>query len=83
MTTASAALQEGIIDADGTVVDNGPMFLPNRFFPDDLSQAQKFVSWNHKLGINHGPVNVVQAEFAQLGGVATDPLLRASGLSRS
>ena len=61
MTTASAALQEGIIDADGTVVDNGPMFLPNRFFPDDLSQAQKFVSWNHKLGINHGPVNVVQA----------------------
>lgn len=61
MTTASAALQEGIVDGDTTVTDNGPMYLPNRFFPDDLSQAQRFVSWNHKLGINHGPVNVVQA----------------------
>lgn len=61
MTTASAALQEGIIAADGTVTDNGPLYLPNKFFPNDLSQAQKFVSWNHKNGVNHGPVNVVQA----------------------
>lgn len=61
IVTASAALQEGIITADGTVVDSGPMYLPNKFFPDDLSQAQKFVSWNHKYGIVHGAVNVVQA----------------------
>jgi penicillin-binding protein 2 len=61
MTTASAALQEGIIAPEQTVNDSGPLFLPNKFFPDDLSQAQKFVSWNHKLGINHGPVDVVKA----------------------
>ncbi len=61
MVTASAALQEGVIDGDGVVVDNGPIYLPNRFFPDDMSQAQRFVSWNHKYGISHGPVNVVQA----------------------
>ncbi len=61
MTTAGAALQEGIIAGDGIVVDNGPMYLPNRFAPNDLSMAQKFVSWNHKLGINHGALNVVRA----------------------
>ena len=61
IVTSSAALQEGIISGEGTVTDSGPMFLPNKFFPDDLSQAQKFVSWNHKYGIVHGAVNVVEA----------------------
>lgn len=61
MVTASAALAEGIIAPRDTIADNGPIFLPNRFFPNDLSQAQKFVSWNHDLGINHGPINMVQA----------------------
>ncbi len=61
MTTATAALQEGVITPEGTVVDTGPMLLPNRFAPNDLSQAQKFVSWNHKYGIVHGAVNVVKA----------------------
>lgn len=61
MAVAAAALQENVISASDTIADNGPIYLPNRFFPDDLTQAQKFVSWNHKLGINHGPLNVVQA----------------------
>lgn len=61
MVSATAALQEGVIGANDTIVDNGPLFLPNKFAPDDFSLAQKFVSWNHKLGINHGPLNVVQA----------------------
>lgn len=60
MVTATGALQEGIIGRNDTIVDSGPILLPNIFFPNDLSQAQKFVSWNHKLGIVHGPVNVVQ-----------------------
>ena len=42
-------------------VDAGPIFLMNHYFPNDSSQAQKFVSWNHKLGIVHGAMNVVQA----------------------
>jgi penicillin-binding protein 2 len=61
MTTAGAALQEGIIGGDDIVVDSGPLLLPNRFAPDDLSLAQPFVSWNHKLGINHGRLDVVRA----------------------
>lgn len=61
LVTATAALAEGVIDKDTTIVDSGPILLPNIFFPNDLTQAQKFVSWNHKLGIVHGAINVVQA----------------------
>lgn len=58
---ATAALQEGIIGPTDTVMDAGPLYLPNKFFPNDPTQGQSFVSWNHKLGINYGPINVVQA----------------------
>ena len=61
MITSAAALAEGVISPETTVTDAGPIYLPNRYFPDDLSQAQKFVSWNHKYGIVHGALNVVQA----------------------
>lgn len=61
MVTASAGLAEGVITPDTTVVDAGPIFLPNQYFPNDLSQAQKFVSWNHSRGIVHGRINVRDA----------------------
>jgi penicillin-binding protein 2 len=61
MITSAAALAEGVITPDTTVVDAGPIYLPNRYFPNDQSQAQKFVSWNHKYGIVHGAINVVKA----------------------
>lgn len=61
MVTAAAALQEGVITPDTRLVDSGPIFLPNRFYPNDMSLAQQFVSWNHKYGISHGAINVVQA----------------------
>ena len=61
MVPATAALSEGVITPETTIVDAGPIYLPNRYFPNDPSQAQEFVSWNHKLGIAHGPLNVVRA----------------------
>jgi penicillin-binding protein 2 len=61
MVTSAAALAENIITPSTVVVDNGPIYLANRYFPNDLSQAQKFVSWNHKLGIYHGRMTVVEA----------------------
>jgi penicillin-binding protein 2 len=61
MVTSAAALAEGVIDEETTVRDAGPIYLPNKFFPNDRSLAQEFVSWNHKLGIVHGAINVVQA----------------------
>ncbi len=61
MVPAAAALQENVIGEGTTIRDDGPIYLPNRFFPNDASQAQEFVSWNHALGIAHGPVDVVDA----------------------
>lgn len=61
LVSASAALAEGIVEPTSVIVDNGPIYLRNRYFPNDLSQAQEFVSWNHKLGIYHGSMTVVQA----------------------
>lgn len=61
LVSSTAALAEGVIGPTSVIQDNGPIYLRNRFFPNDLTQAQKFVSWNHKLGINHGNMTVVQA----------------------
>lgn len=61
MTSAMGALMEGVISPTTRISDNGPIYLFNRFFPNDFSQAQEFVSWNHKLGIVHGPMTVVEA----------------------
>lgn len=61
MVPATAALAEGVIDPNTTIVDAGPIYLPNRYAPDNRELAQEFVSWNHKLGIVHGSINVVRA----------------------
>lgn len=60
LAIALGALGEGVIERNTQIVDSGPLLLPNQFFPDDLSQAQPFVSWNHRLGIVHGPMTVVE-----------------------
>jgi len=58
MVPALAALMEGVITPETQIVDAGPIYLPNQFFPNDLSQAQRFVSWNHLRGISHGAMTV-------------------------
>ena len=60
LVTATAALAEHVITPYTTLVDRGPIYLPNFFFPDDPTQAQEFVSWNHKLNILHGPMTIVE-----------------------
>jgi penicillin-binding protein 2 len=58
IVAASGALQEGVIDQSTRVLCQGTMLLPNKFFPNDLTQAQTFYCWQ-KSG--HGALNVVQA----------------------
>ncbi|MXY95427.1 MAG: hypothetical protein F4047_11165 [Caldilineaceae bacterium SB0670_bin_27] len=60
LVSATAALAENVITPHTTLVDRGPIYLPNYFFPDDPTQAQEFVSWNHKLNILHGPMTIVE-----------------------
>ncbi len=60
LVSATAALAENVITPYTTLVDRGPIYLPNFFFPDDPTQAQEFVSWNHKLNILHGVMTIVE-----------------------
>lgn len=61
IVTASAGMAEGVVTPRTVIVDEGPIYLPNRFFPDDPSQAQEFVSWNHHQDFNHGPLTLREA----------------------
>lgn len=61
LVTAAAALQEGIITPRTRIMDEGVLWLPNKYFPDDPTQAQKFVCWIYKYGGKHGLINVTQA----------------------
>ena len=60
LVSATAALAENVITPYTTLVDRGPIYLPNYFFPNDPTQAQEFVSWNHKLNILHGSMTIVE-----------------------
>lgn len=61
IATALAGLEERVVSSQTVIFDHGPIFLPSRFAPNDPSQAQEFVSWNHALGFNHGALNLVKA----------------------
>ncbi len=75
IVTALAGLEENVIGPRTIIVDHGPIYLPNRFAPDDPSLAQEFVSWNHARGFNHGSLTLRRAiavsndiYFYQVGG---------------
>ena len=55
---ACAALEEKVIDRNTRVTCHGTLLLPNKFFPDDPTQAQTFYCW---LERGHGPLNIVGA----------------------
>jgi len=55
---AAAALEEKVIDTRTSVRCSGELLLPNRYFPDDPSKAQKFKCWTP---YGHGMQAVVGA----------------------
>lgn len=69
---ASGALQEQTVFEDTTFFDEGVLYLPNRFEPDNPDLAQPFFCW---LRAGHGEVSIVSAlawscnvYFYQIGG---------------
>ena len=55
---AAGALQDGIVTPDTIIIDEGALWLPNRFFPDDPELAQPFYCWYRE---GHGRVNFLYA----------------------
>jgi penicillin-binding protein 2 len=69
---AAGALQERTVFSNTIFVDEGTLYLPNQFEPDNLDLAQPFYCW---LRTGHGPVNLVaglafscDVYFYQVGG---------------
>lgn len=61
LVVAAAALQEGVITPNTRILTEGEIWVPNMYFPDDPTQAQRFVCWIAKYGGKHGLINVQQA----------------------
>ncbi len=86
---ASAGLQEGVITPRTIIFDPGVLVLPNEYFPDNASLAQKFYGW-YRPGF--GNQNIVDALahstnvfFYELGGgyhVPNQPEFNGLGIDR-
>ena len=70
--TAAAVVEENVIDPNTLLLDEGQLFLENRYAPNDPAQSQRFVCW---LRTGHGRVNLIQGiawscdvYFYQIGG---------------
>jgi len=53
---AAGALQDEVITADTIFIDEGTLWLPNKYFPDDPELAQPFYCWFRE---GHGRVNFI------------------------
>jgi len=55
---ATGALQDGVVTPDTVFVDEGVLWLPNKYFPDDPELAQPFYCWYRE---GHGRVDFIRA----------------------
>lgn len=87
--TAAGVLQEGVIDANAKLLDEGSLVIENQFAPFDQPQRQRFVCWIREPG--HGAVDMrlgiawsCDVYFYQVGGGNPDPrwssVLKPGGL---
>ena len=53
---ATGALQDGVVTPDTIFIDEGVLWLPNKYFPDDPELAQPFYCWFRE---GHGRVNFI------------------------
>jgi penicillin-binding protein 2 len=83
---AAGALQERTVFTDTTFYDEGILYLPNKFEPDNLDLAQPFYCW---LRTGHGEVEMLSAlayscdvYFYQVGGGYEPAEYEGLGLER-
>ncbi len=70
--TASAVLEENVIDPNTLLLDEGQILVENRYAPNDRAASQRFVCW---LRTGHGRVSMINGiawscdvYFYQIGG---------------
>lgn len=80
--TATAVLEENIVEADYEVLDPGSIQLQNRYYPNEPARSQNFVCWIEQYPNlhEHGMVNMIEGiawscdvYFYKVGGGYTNP----------
>jgi penicillin-binding protein 2 len=56
IVTATGVLEEGVIDPDRTLEDEGKITIRDQYYPNDLGRARDFVCWNRQ---GHGEVDFI------------------------
>ncbi len=87
MITAAGVLQENVINPSTFLFDPGDLLLPNRYAPNDIAAAQRFVCWDRN---GHGNLDMIggiaqscDVYFYQVGGgnpEVSPAVLRPGGL---
>jgi len=84
--TASAALEENVIDPEREINDPGKITVRDAFYPNDLGRARDFVCWNRE---GHGPIDFVRGiahscnvYFYKIGGGFAEDNLEGLGIER-
>jgi penicillin-binding protein 2 len=72
LITVAGVAEENVIDPNTKLIDQGEIYVPNRYAANDESSAQRFVCW---LRTGHGEVDLIQSlawscdvYFYQVGG---------------
>lgn len=76
LITAAAVIEEDVIDPRTALLDEGELFLENRYAPNDRAASQRFVCWIlRETGGGHNAVDMVRSiaqscdvYFYQVGG---------------
>ncbi|MGF1507001.1 MAG: penicillin-binding protein 2 [Anaerolineae bacterium] len=86
--TATAALEEGIVEPEDAFFDPGEIQLENRYYPNDPGQSQTFVCWLNDEEGGHGFVNLIESlayscdvYYYKVGGGFEDELDRGIGIT--
>jgi penicillin-binding protein 2 len=58
LVSATAVLEDKIVDETTFLRCGGTLYLPNKYFPDDITRAQPFYCWYRR---GHGDLNIVGA----------------------
>jgi penicillin-binding protein 2 len=86
IVTATGVLEEGLVDPDRELEDEGKITIRDAYFPNDLGRARDFVCWNRE---GHGLVNFTtgiahscNVYFYKIGGGYADDRLEGLGIER-
>jgi penicillin-binding protein 2 len=86
IVTATGVLEEGLVDPDRELEDEGKITIRDAYFPNDLGRARDFVCWNREghglVDFTTGIAHSCNVYFYKIGGGYADDRLEGLGIER-